>query len=112
MNAPDHRPYLTENDLRTPEDVALWLSKRCLASDEAFVSRGQTLDEAFWDLSDRLDRERRQACRRAALENWRNFAQYARWCKERGAVPKDENEAMVLRVLAKTIAYRDAARQP
>lgn len=58
---PDPTPYLLPTDLRTAEDAA------------AFV-RTYVVDPATeWDLSDvynylerRLDRERRQACRRAA----------------------------------------------
>lgn len=128
MSTPDHHPYLTEGCLRTPEDVADWLDARVedyrygramMAPSSSFGPRVYAIDAqldalacASRDLRAHLARERRQACRRAALENWRNFAQYARWCKERGVVPKDENEAMVLRVLAKTIAFRAAARQP
>ena len=116
MSAPDHHPYLTDADLRTPLDVALWLKARWLKSsanrDYSTWQEHQILEEVYDVLDALLDRERRQACRRGALENWRNFAQYARWCKERGAVPKDENEVMVLRVLAKAIAFRAAARQP
>ena len=104
MTTPDHHPYLTEGCLRTPEDSADFLRD----SHNDWLEFGDAIDM----LDERLDRERRQACRRGALENWRNFAQYARWCEEHGVVPKDANEVMVLRVLAKAIAFRDAARQP
>ena len=107
MTTPDHHPYLTENDLRTPKDSADFL-RAWRDSHNDWLEFGDAIDM----LDERIERERRQACRRGALENWRNFAQYARWCKERGAVPKDENEVMVLRVLAKAIAFRAAARQP
>lgn len=73
-----YREYLRPGDLRTAEDVLAWLRERALAADEGFVSRAATLDEAHADLSARLDRERRQACRRAALEHWRRFLDVAR----------------------------------
>lgn len=65
--------YLRPGDLRTAEDALSWLRERAIAADEGFVSRAATLDEAHADLAARLDREYRQACRRAALDNWQMF---------------------------------------
>lgn len=64
MTTPDHRPYLTETDLRTPEDVLAWL----------YTCQYGFTTGAIFALADRLDRERRQACRRAAILAWRDFA--------------------------------------
>lgn len=72
-----YREYLRPGDLRTADDVLSWLRERAIAADECFVSRAATLDEAHADLAARLDRERRQACRRAALEHWRRFSDVA-----------------------------------
>ena len=66
LTAPDHTPYLLPTDLRTAEDAA------------AFVHTYVVDPATEWDLSDvynylerRLDRERRQACRRG---RWRRGA--------------------------------------
>ena len=82
MTTPDHRPYLTATDLRTPEDVLAWLKERAIAADEGFVSRAATLDEAYAALSARLDRERRQACRRGAHEMTRVIARSKLWLRK------------------------------
>lgn len=82
---PDHTPYLVEGDLRTPQDVAAWLDgeirdaiegRAMLAPSTSFGPpvRGpdydavsiRALQRAHQLLTERLDRERRQACRRAA----------------------------------------------
>lgn len=61
MKAPDHHPYLTEGDLRTAEDVLEWLARpRCCKTLGGHIAR----------LRARLDRERRQACRRGARVNF------------------------------------------
>lgn len=67
---PDHRPYLRAGDLRTPEDVLAWLARpRCCKTLEGHVAR----------LRARLDRERRQACRRGALDAWRGLMHVLDW---------------------------------
>lgn len=68
----DYRPYLTETDLRTAEDVLAWLEMRALSFPNWPTPEhrevGQVLAGAACDLAVRLDRERRQACRRASKE--------------------------------------------
>lgn len=90
MTTPDHRPYLVEGDLRTPEDVRDWIlawRDRAIAdckADQATASLNMRLDYACsviandiaCDLSEELDRERRQACRRGALEAWRTISRF------------------------------------
>lgn len=80
MNDLDHRPYLADTDLRTAEDVAAWLDehaeqwRRDAVADPSVGARSVRLDYAglcalqgaHADLLARLDRERRQACRRGA----------------------------------------------
>lgn len=59
MTAPDHTPYLLATDLRTPEDVVRWQREQVADGvGAAFVLVAIT--------AARLDRERRQACRRGA----------------------------------------------
>jgi len=103
MTAPDYRPYLLTTDLRTPEDVLAWL--RGLDEDDDAVpiatrDRRAKLDEpgatvTDWLMSlkssnmyvidaadllaERLDRERRQACRRAARKHFKTVVAYIRW---------------------------------
>ena len=62
MTAPDHRPYLREGDLRTAEDVLAWL----------IAYPGTDAAQASIDLDARIDRERRQACKRAVRDIMKN----------------------------------------
>jgi hypothetical protein len=77
--APDHRPYLVDGDLRTPEDVLAWVSEyieawqREAKEDPSIGAQHfrldfagmRTLQQLHVDLQHRLDREKRIACRRA-----------------------------------------------
>lgn len=76
-----YHEHLRPGDLRTAEDVYRWMcspvGKRLADHRMWLLAKGEY---AFMDhcedyvmLRERLDRERRQACRRAALENWRAF---------------------------------------
>ena len=78
MTTPNHRPYLTATDLRTPEDVLAAMDAEAASWTEPGIEHGtelvrfdvavsQTLATAAKYVRARLDRERRQACRRAAL---------------------------------------------
>lgn len=107
MTTPDHRPYLTDTDLRTPEDVLAWLWDRARSpASDGFACR--MVANSATALEVRLDRERRQACRRAALAEWRKFAYDLRrnsghnawvckWC---------------IGHIARVLAFRAAARTP
>ena len=72
MTAPDHRPYLGPTDLRTPEDVLAWFRVR---------PRYPFEGDLVVALAYRLDRERRQACRRGALELIRAIARQKLWLR-------------------------------
>ena len=68
MTAPiDPRPHAAPTDLVTAEDVAEWLRER---AERALLGNchppTHVLHYALMDLRARLDRERRQACRRGA----------------------------------------------
>ena len=127
MTAPDHRPYLLATELRTAEDVAAWLEEHAeqwridAAADPSLGARSVRLDYAglralqgaHADLRARLDRERRQACRRGALDAWRRF------CDETGNVDWTGesldvwgNRRRALDYLSRALAFRAAARQP
>lgn len=83
MTAPvDPRPYAGPTDLVTAADVARWLESRDRGS-KAAGWRIVRLSTVVTDLRARLDRERRQACRRGALACWRRFACVARSWGER-----------------------------
>ena len=115
----DHRPFLRPGvDLCTAEDVARELRRLGQA--------GRTYTyEAADAIDDRLDRERRQACRRAAVDAWERFAGEARswgrwptWADAMGAAVWDGTGDAVraqcaermLRDLALALAFRAAAR--
>lgn len=106
MKAPDHHPYLTEGDLRTAEDVLEWLARpRCCKTLGGHIAR----------LRARLDRERRQACRRGALERWRRVRSLVRWAREAPIVRAidwrwGEVGNSVWWMLRDCLAFRAAAR--
>lgn len=101
MTTPDHTPYLTEGDLRTAEDVLEWLidhPESCAA-------------QASIDLAERLDRERRQACRRGALERWERLSRLVRWARAgRSGWRWDEVGDALWWTLRQYLAFRAAAR--
>jgi len=124
----DPRPYAGPTDLVTAADVARWLRERadrdlranCHPS--AFV-----LHYAHADLHERLERERRQACRRGALACWRRWSSFVRKWRDVGAggqldaaalstAPADKHAQWALGVsildLELALAFRAAARQP
>ena len=107
MTPPDHRPYLREGDLRTPEDVLEWL----LGHDEPCVAM------ACLQLTNRLDRERRRACRRGALEAWRDFQLFLRLAAECEEYEPDFFDDATYywheaaRLLADALAFRAEARR-
>lgn len=113
MTTPDHHPYLTATDLRTPEDV--------LDAMDAYHPCEEAGDVAY-ELRVRLDRERRQACRRAALEEWRAFRRCLSpmWTSDPGAEIQEElwregNDLSCcwgFKCLALALAFRAAARTP
>lgn len=112
MTAPDHRPFLADTDLRTAEDVAAWLREHA----------PRYYDDGVADALDaRLDRERRQACRRGARDAWRRFSCVARsWamrdCAWSLGWPYPAARVLVaqtmIRDLTRALAFRAAARQP
>lgn len=106
MTAPaDHWPYAAPTDLRTAEDVARWLDTLHQGPP---AERIFGVQDAVAALDARLDRERRQACRRGALAEWREFR---RWVHGWGYGWGD-GDGIALDVLARALAFRAAARQP
>lgn len=130
MTTIDHHPYLVDGDLRTAEDVlelvkferaraALELrgKLRVLAGEqvpygEAFMVAMVAFERV---LRLRLDRERRQACRRGALERWRRVRSLVRWAREAPIVRAidwrwGEVGNSVWWMLRDCLAFRAAAR--
>lgn len=62
MTAPDPRPHAAPTDLVTAADVARWLHE----IDDDDITGGDPMWLTISRLDARLDRERRQACRRGA----------------------------------------------
>jgi hypothetical protein len=104
MTAPDPRPYAGPGDLVTAADVAAWLVD--YPSNDAA--------QASIDLVERLDRERRQACRRGCFAMahearvWRAAERESCRGETWAAVYRERRTAAVRRALA----FRAAARQP
>jgi phage gp16-like protein len=110
---PNHHPYLTDTDLRTAEDVLEWLrhtQRHGCEGHDPRDSEGVDLTCAIQALRSKVDRERRQACRRGALQNWRFFSDMARWCRDRGLIPREASERATLKRLATALSFRAAAR--
>ena len=108
MTAPDPRPHAAPTDLVTAEDVARWLDERAMASPPEPVpqySRHWILELAWADLRARLDRERRQACRRGA--RYEITIARAFW-RAGGGV----QQMLALAHVQRALAFRAAARQP
>ena len=103
MTAPDPTPYAAPTDLVTAADVALWLDTLHQGPPSARIFGVQ---DAIAALDARLDRERRQACRRGALAEWREFR---RWVHGWGYGWGD-GDGIALDVLSRALAFRAAAR--
>jgi len=119
MTAPvDPRPYAGPTDLVTAADVAEWLEAEFPWPTMVYVRA---------ELIARLDRERRQACRRGALACWRRWSSFVRKWRDVGAggqldaaalstAPADKHAQWALGVsildLELALAFRAAARQP
>ncbi len=103
----DPRPYAAPTDLVTAADVVEWLRER---AERALLGNchppTHVLHYALVDLTARLDRERRQACRRGALAGWREFARAARRRHNAWTC------GVCADTLARALAFRAAARQP
>lgn len=128
MNDLDHRPYLADTDLRTAEDVARWLRehaeqwRRDAVADPSVGARSVRLDYAglcalqgaHADLRARLDRERRQACRRATFVNLPELARLQR--KRKFAVERlwdyavEDIDSLRRAHVDRALAFRAAAR--
>lgn len=109
MSAPDYRPYLREGDLRTPEEVAKWMRSLSFFSRER--PWRQDLAGACDELDERLDRERRQACRRGARIAWRAAAKAVRASRE--CTTGDlwwATHAIISSNIYRALAFRAAAR--
>ena len=127
----DYRPYLREGDLRTPEEVAAWMRSLSLFTRER--PWRQDLDGACDELDERLDRERRQACRRAARQAFSQACRIMRAAMDTRGRRRDRelsdaawshpsmfywphknvswnDVAELLNGLAKALAFRAAAR--
>lgn len=119
MTTPDHTLYLLPTDLRTAEDVARWLED--LDDDAPRVPLWHACDR----LRARLDRERRQACRRGAryyiVQARAHHEDAARWptlapaewdYPEECAEWVARSQQCLRNTLSRALAFRAAARQP
>lgn len=103
----DPRPYAAPTDLVTAADVARWLREQIYEwdADCDTANPRQVVTCVAIALERRLDRERRQACRRGALVNWREARRLA-------ASPQPETIYWpdVAVYLTRALAFRAAAR--
>lgn len=106
MSAPEHRPYLVDGDLRTPEDV-LRFQGEILDKFDGWVEPLDLIDAA----RERIEKERRRACCRGVLA-------YARKARRSLAIAREEGRdsdfcaARAQEELDVAEAFRAAARQP
>ena len=107
----DHRPFLADTDLRTAEDVARWLHE----IDDDDITGGDPMWLTISRLDARLDRERRQACRRGARRTFADAAELMRGyaLEQKCGVVRDTGiEYAIGHYLTRALAFRAAARQP
>ncbi|HQY59843.1 MAG TPA: hypothetical protein PK141_00475 [Polyangiaceae bacterium] len=133
MTAPDPRPYAAPTDLVTAEDVARWLREwRSTATDRELIAAVDWIhayevqdlrnahdlaqELASQALDARLDRERRQACRRGCFAHFRDACVHRQ--NERALFPMLEPEWATTagecrrESIHRALAFRAAARQP
>ena len=101
MHGLDPRPYAAPTDLVTAADVARWLHE----IDDDDITGGDPMWLTISRLDARLDRERRQACRRGA--RYEITMARAFW-RAGGGV----QQMLALAHVQCAIAFRAAARQP
>ena len=100
----DHRPYAAPTDLVTAADVARWLVDY----------PGSCAAQASIDLHERLDRERRQACRRGCFAHFSDACVHRQ--NERALFPMLEPEWATTagecrrESIHRALAFRAAAR--
>lgn len=109
MTAPDHRPYLGPTDLRTPEDVVRWQRD---AADRLWRQSYPTITDVLNATEQQIDRERRKACRRGALDEWAHVAELVRFARTQPEWAWAVVSLSLSRAIAKALAFRAAARQP
>jgi hypothetical protein len=109
---PPTRPYLLATDLRTAEDVARWLHE----IDDDDITGGDPMWLTISRLDARLDRERRQACRRASFVALPELARLQR--KRKFAVKRlwdyavQDIDSLRRGHVRQALAFRAVARQP
>jgi hypothetical protein len=113
MTAPDHRPYAAPTDLVTAEDVLAWLDTLHKGPP---AERIFGVQDAVAALDARIDRERRQACRRASFVALPELARLQR--KRKFAVKRlwdyavEDIDSLRRGHVRQALAFRAAARQP
>jgi hypothetical protein len=93
--------YLADDALTEPEDFRAFIA--------SFGNSAWTGD-VLRALDERLDRERRQACRRGALESWRLVRVYVRIARDED--PTWWGAPNLAHYLQSTIEFRREARRP
>ena len=109
MTAPDPRPYAGPTDLVTAEDVARWLHE----IDDGDITGGDPMWLTISHLEARLDRERRQACRRGARSSFSDAATLMRCYalnRTLGVIRDMASEDAIAHYLTRALAFRAAAR--
>ena len=110
MHGLDPRPYAAPTDLVTAADVLAWL----VAIPPCPYDEAGAWDETDLanELTLRLDRERRQACRRGALDRWRRVRELVRWAGAYRNAPWAWHEIApsLWFALRDALAFRAAAR--
>ena len=112
MTTPDPTPYLLPTDLRTAEDVLAWQADCVLAWVPEHSDGRMPAGSLVQLLAARLERERRQACRRGALLDWRRVCELVRWCDayRNSDAAWHEVAPSLWRALTRALAFRAAAR--
>ena len=123
MTTPDPTPYLLPTDLRTAEDVLAWQADCVLAWVPEHSDGRMPAGSLVQLLAARLDRERRQACRRgyeAEIQQARYHKNMEREARARLKVRHSDNDKVCAEgdlffrraYVRRALAFRAAARLP
>ena len=112
-----YRPYLRSSDLITAQDAVSHIMRLSDVPGLFTAKEGKAIRRACCDTFDVIDRERRQACRRGALEEWREARQlaidavYAAKTAHMLSTRPERLWYECYESVAKCIAFRHGARQ-
>lgn len=106
MKTIDYACYLNNDDIRTPTD-AIFEMIRISDCEDYSHAQGKVIRSACYTMLRRIDRERRKAYRRGALDSWRKLRW---WIAFNTAKQPGYDWSHCYYAIQSTLAFRDAAK--